>query len=421
MDDTQSIMTPRQRKMATTFVLVTVFIYSMGFGIIMPVLPDLIMELEGISLSEATLIGGYLAASYALFQFLLGPLIGNLSDKYGRRPIFLLSLLGFGIDYALMGFAPNIIWLFIGRSIAGGLGAIFGPANSAMADMSSGEDRAKGFGLVGAAFGIGFIVGPALGGLLGDISTRAPFFVASGLAIINFLFGLFAFQETLPKEKRRTFQFSRANPVGALANLRKYPSILGIALAYFLWMLCTSIYPSTWAYYAPAQFGWDSKTVGYSLALVGLSMALVQTFVLGRSVARYGERKTVIIGISAAICFLLCYTISTSATLAFVVCALVGVQGMVMPSLNAMMSRRIPDNMQGELQGFNGSMGALATLAAPLVYNTALSHFTAPERSAQFAGAPFAIAAAVAVLTLIIVFRLKPADKIRKKLKDAAA
>ncbi len=409
------MINPRQRKMATAFVLFTVFTYSMGFGIIMPVLPDLIMELEGVSLSEATLIGGYLAASYALFQFLLGPLVGNLSDKYGRRPIFLLSLLGFGIDYALMGFAPNIIWLFIGRSIAGGLGAIFGPANSAMADMSSGEDRAKGFGLVGAAFGIGFIVGPALGGLLGDFGTRVPFFVASALAIVNFIFGLIAFPETLVPEKRRTFDFARANPAGALSNLRKHPSILGMALAYFLWMLSTAIYPSTWAYFAPAQFGWDSRTVGYSLALVGLSMALVQTLILGRSVNRYGERKTVIIGLSGAICFMLCYAFITSAALVFVICAFVGIQGMVMPSLNAMMSRRLPDDMQGELQGFNGSLGALATLAAPLVYNTALSHFTAPERTSQFAGAPFVIAAAVAILTLLIVISLKPAAKLREE------
>jgi len=417
-ENDNNLMPLAQRRIATVFVLFTVFIYSMGFGIIMPVLPDLIMELESISLPEATLIGGYLAASYALMQFLLGPLIGNLSDKFGRRPVFLLSLLGFGIDYALMGFAPNIIWLFVGRMIAGGLGAIFGPANSAMADMSSGEDRAKGFGLVGAAFGIGFIVGPALGGILSEFGTRIPFFVASGLALVNFLFGLFTFPETLAADKRRTFLLRRANPIGALANLSKFPTILGISLAYVLWMMGTSIYPSTWAYYAPAQFGWDSQTVGYSLTIVGISMAFVQAVLLGRFVSRFGERKTAIIGIAAAAVFFLCYTFTTNGITALIVCAFVGIQGMVMPSLNAMMSRRVPADMQGELQGFNGSMAALATMAAPIIYNSTLFYFTAEERTNRFAGAPFAIAAVMAFITLFIVWRLKPAAEVRAELKS---
>ena len=207
-----TVSDPKQKQSAIRFVLLIVFVYSVGFGIIMPVLPELIMELEDVTLSQATFIGGLIASAYAVFQFLMGPLVGNLGDKFGRRPIFLLSLAGFSIDFLLMGFAPSILWLFIGRSVAGALGAIFGPANAAMADISSSEDRAKGFGLVGAAFGIGFIIGPALGGLLSDFGTRVPFFVASGLAAVTFIYGYFAFPETMPEESRRDFSLRRANP-----------------------------------------------------------------------------------------------------------------------------------------------------------------------------------------------------------------
>jgi MFS transporter, DHA1 family, tetracycline resistance protein len=286
------------KKRAQRFVLLTVFIYSIGFGIIMPVLPDLIMELEGVTLSEATALGAWVGASYAIFQFLMGPLIGNLGDRFGRRPVFLFSLAGFGLDFLLMGLAPSIIWLFVGRSIAGGLGAIFGPANAAMADMSDAKDRAASFGKVNAAFGFGFILGPALGGLIADYGTRLPFFIAGGLALANCLYGYFAFTETMPKEGRRAFETKRANPFGALASLGKVQGVLPIAFIYFIWLCATNVYPASWSFFAPAQYGWDSKMVGISLTIVGVSIALFQTFVIGNAVKRFGERKTAIIGIS---------------------------------------------------------------------------------------------------------------------------
>lgn len=399
----------QQRKSAMRFVLLTVFIYSVGFGIIMPVLPELIQELEGVSLSEATMIGGFISASYALFQFLMGPLVGNLGDRFGRRPVFLVSLLAFGIDFALMGFATSIIWLFIGRSIAGGLGAIFGPANAAMADMSSDEDRAKSFGLVGAAFGIGFIVGPALGGFLGDYGTRIPFFVAGGLAFLNFIYGWFAFPETMAPEEKRSFDWKRANPLGALLNLRKLPNLLGVAMIYFLWMLSSSIYPTSWSFFAPAQYGWDSKMVGLSLTCVGLSMALVQAFLIGRFVTAIGERKTAIFAIFVAIIICAIYVLIDTSWVAISLCLIVGIQGMAMPSINAMMSRRTPSNMQGELQGFNGSMAALAAMIAPLLYNGSLSYFTSDDAPFRFVGAPFAIAAFIGLIPLILLMIIKPA------------
>jgi DHA1 family tetracycline resistance protein-like MFS transporter len=387
---------------ATRFVLITVCAYSMGFGIIMPVLPDLIVELEGVSLSEATLIGGFIASAYAVFQFLMGPLVGNLGDRFGRRPVFLLSLAGFSIDFLLMGFAPSILWLFIGRSIAGGLGAIFGPANAVMADISDAKDRAKGFGLVSAAFGIGFMIGPAIGGLLGEYGTRTPFFVASAMAAMTFVYGWFWFPETMTEESRRSFSWKRANPIGALIALRQLPVI------YFVWVTSTNVYPIIWAYFSAIKFSWNSGTVGLSLSIVGISMALVQVFVLSRVVDRFGERITGIIGLFAAIVGMLFFAFVNNPIYALIGCLFVGFQGMVMPCINAMMSRRTPAQAQGELQGFNGSIAALAALAAPLIYNTSLAYFTAAENSTYFPGAPFILSSVLAAIALIALFLLKP-------------
>ena len=397
-----------QKKRAKRFVLLAVFIYSMGFGIIMPILPELIMQLKDIDLARATLIGGLIAASYAVFQFLMGPLVGNLGDRFGRRPVFLFSLAGFSIDFFLMGFAPNILWLFVGRSIAGALGAIFGPANATMADISTGEDRAKGFGLVGAAFGIGFIIGPALGGVLGDFGTRLPFFVAGGMAMAVFIYGYLFFPETMLPENKRDFSWKRANPVGALLSLKKRPSVLPIALVYLLWITSINIYPVTWSYFALAQYGWDSKMVGLSLTLVGISMALVQSVIIGRLVSRFKEQTTALIGATVGIIGMLLMTVIHNGSIALVLCFFIGMQGMVMPCMNAMMSRRTPANMQGELQGFNGSMAALAALIAPLIYNTSLSYYTSGDAGFYFAGAPFILSASMGLITVITLMMLRP-------------
>ncbi len=397
------------RKRAVRFVLLTVFTYSAGFGIIMPVLPELIVELEGVSLARATLLGGFIAAAYAAFQFLMGPLVGNLGDRFGRRPVFLLSLLGFSIDFVIMGFAQNIIWLFVGRAIAGALGAIFGPANAAMADLSSDEERAKGFGMVGAAFGIGFVIGPALGGLLGGYGTRVPFFVAGGLAFVTFIYGWFAFPETMSENNKRPFSIKRANPLGALLSLRQLPGVLGISLVYLLWITSTNVYPVSWAYFAPAQYGWDSRMVGVSLTFVGISMALAQVFLIGRMVRAFGERMTAITGIFFGIAGMLTFGYWDSPVVALILCLGVGIQGMAMPSINALMSRRTPENRQGELQGFNGSLAALSALIAPLIYNTTLFYYTSGQAPVRFAGAPFLVSSALGVLALLALFMVRPA------------
>jgi MFS transporter, DHA1 family, tetracycline resistance protein len=396
---------------ARRFVLLTVFIYSAGFGIIMPVLPDLIRELADVGLAEATRIGAWIGAAYAIFQFLLGPLVGNLGDRFGRRPVFLVSLFGFGTDFLLMGLAPSIIWLFIGRSIAGGFGAIFGPANAAMADMSAAENRAASFGKVGAAFGFGFIMGPALGGFLADYGIRIPFFVAAGLAFANGIYGFFVFPETLPKERQRAFEWGRANPLGALASLGKIKGILPVAFIYFIWVGAINVYPASWAFFAPAQLGWDSRMVGVSLTLVGVSMVLFQTFVIGRAVKRFGERRTAMIGMMFGIVSFLITAFLTNGTIALMLNVLNGFSGMAMPSVNAMMSMRTPPDQQGELQGLTGSLSALAFLLAQLTYNNALATFTASDTPVYFPGAPFIISASLGIFALITLFLLPRRDR----------
>jgi MFS transporter, DHA1 family, tetracycline resistance protein len=423
------------KKRAMRFVLMTMFIYSAGFGIIMPALPDLIRALEGVSLSEATRIGAWIGATYAIFQFALGPLAGNLGDRFGRRPVFLVSLFAFGFDFLLMGLATSITWLFVGRAIAGGLGAIFGPANAAMADLSDEKDRAASFGKVGAAFGIGFIIGPALGGFIADgrliqhifgviglsnlgqflaeHSTRLPFFFAAALAFANFAYGWFAFPETMQKEKQRAFSLKHANPLGALLNLAKVKSIIPIAFVYFLWSFAGQIYPASWSFFAKAQYGWDTKTVGLSLTAVGISMAVCQALVIGRAVNHFGERKTAQIGMIFGLAGFIMIALISNGAIAFTLCLVMGLQGIAQPALNAMMSKRMPPDQQGELQGFNGSISALAFLLAQLVFNFTLAYFTSEAAPVRFAGAPFvisAIFAAIALATLTAMQRATAAQ-----------
>ena len=399
-------MDPAIQKRATRFVLLTVLIYSMGFGIIMPVLPDLIRHLAHVDAAEAARIGAWIGATYGLCQVLLMPAVGNLGDRFGRRPVFLVSLFAFGFDFLLMGLAPNIGWLFVGRAIAGGLGAIFGPANAAMADMSSAEDRAASFGKVGAAFGMGFILGPVVGGFLGDFGPRVPFFVAAGLAFANGIYGWLVFPETMAKDKQRPFEWKRANPLGAFASLGHIKGILPVALIYFLWALAGNVYPSSWSFFAPIQYGWDSRMVGISLGLVGISMALFQAVIIRRFITRFGERRTAYVGMLSGITSYLIVAFVPYGGVILVLLLVNGFSGMVMPSLNAMMSMRTPPSQQGELQGLIGSLSALSLMIAQFSYNYALAAFTETGAPTRFPGAPFVIAAtigAIAFLSLLLL------------------
>jgi DHA1 family tetracycline resistance protein-like MFS transporter len=383
---------------ATVFIIATILIDAIGFGVIIPVLPRLVMEVGHLDLAQATWMGGWLSVVYAVMQFLCGPFAGNLGDRFGRRPVLLLSLAGLSADYLIMGFAPTLAWLFAGRLLAGIFGASFSPAQAALADITPPEQRAKRFGLVGASFGIGFILGPAIGGLLGEMSHRAPFYAAAALAGLNFCFGLFFFPETLAKENRRSFSFARANPVGALMSARKMRGVLGLAGILLLWNVASMVYPATWAYFAIAQYGWSSRMIGVSLVLAGVSMAIVQVRILGPVVARFRERRTAMIGTAVASAGYLGYALIPYPAAGLAIVAITALQALVQPSITALMSQRAPADAQGEMQGFIGSLNGIGAIAGPLLFNPALAWFTGPNAPVHFPGAAFVIASTFALL-----------------------
>lgn len=401
----------RGRGGATTFIVATILIDAIGFGIVIPVLPRLVMEVGHLSLAEATRMGGWLAAVYALMQFLCGPLAGNLGDRFGRRPVLLLALAGLSADYVLMGFAPTLAWLFAGRLLAGVFGASFSPAQAALADITAPADRAKRFGLVGASFGIGFIIGPAIGGLLGEFGHRMPFYAAAALAAANFCFGLFFFPETLKPENRRKFSLARANPVGALLSARKLQGVLGLAGILLLWNIASMVYPATWAYFAIARYGWSNGMIGLSLALAGVSMVIVQAVILGRVVKRWRERRTAMIGSGVATLCYLGYALVPHAWFGMVLIVVSSLQALVQPTVTALMSQRAPADAQGEMQGFIGSLNAIGAIAGPLLLNPTLAWFTGPDAPVQFAGAAFIIATAFGLAAfLCLAFTRRVSD-----------
>jgi DHA1 family tetracycline resistance protein-like MFS transporter len=285
---------------AALFVAITVLLDTIGFGLIIPVMPTLLTELIGKSVSEAAIYGGWLAFVYAIMQFVCAPILGNLSDRFGRRPVLLAAIGALGVDYLILGFAPTIGWLFLGRAIAGIAGASFTPAYAYIADVSPPEKRAQNFGVVGAAFGLGFILGPAVGGLLGTLGARAPFFVAAGVSLLNFAYGFFVLKESLPVEKRRPFELRRANPVGMLLQMRKQPVVLGLLGALFIWMIGHQVMPSTWSFYTKFRFGWSEAMIGASLATVGVIMAVSQAVLPRVLVPKLGERRAALLGIGIA-------------------------------------------------------------------------------------------------------------------------
>ncbi len=394
---------------AIKFVLATMLINSIGFGIIIPSFPQLIMSLGHASLSGATAIGGLLSLTYALFQFVFGPIMGNLSDRFGRRPVLLGSLLGFAVDFTIMALAPTLAWLFATRILTGIFGASNGPSQSVIADITDPEERSRLFGYVSAAFGVGFVAGPALGGLLAEISFRMPFYAASGLAAINFLYGLFVLPETLAVDNRRSFDWRRANPVGALFYLRKLPGLMPISAVYFMWQLASLIYPMTWAFFTIGRYGWSNAMVGLSLALMGATMAITQIFFASRIIARIGERKTATIGLAGGFAGMVAFAAITNGWVAFAIMPLMAVQSLVHPCLTAMMSRRADATNQGEVQGFASSVMAVGSIIAPVVFNPALAWFTGPDAPVHFYGIAFVIAAGFALIALIMLMSLAPA------------
>lgn len=356
---------------ALTFIFITVFIDIMGMGMIFPVLPQLIIDVSSRPIAEATAIGGWLFVSYTGMQFLFGPFLGNLSDRFGRRPLLLISVGGLAVDYALSALAPTLVWLFVGRLLAGICGASYNIANAFIADITPPEKRAGAFGLMGAAFGLGFVLGPAIGGLLGSYGPRVPFVAAALLSLANFIYGYFVLPETLPPEQRRRFELSRANPFGAFKVFRTYPSVLPLCIVLFIYYCSVSVYPAIWSFWAVARHGWSELTTGMSLAVFGLLSAVVQGLLTGKFISRFGERRTVIIAMLAGTAGAVGFAFSPGLTAVLLVTVLNAPEGLADPALTAAMSHQAPANAQGELQGGIASAKNLAMLlATPLFAET---------------------------------------------------
>jgi len=392
-------------KSAVIFIFITVLVDTIGFGIIIPVVPALIMELTGEGLSRAALYGGWLWFAYALVQFFAAPVLGNLSDRVGRRPVILFALAALGIDYMVMGFSRTLTWLFVGRAIAGLAGASFTPAYAYLADVSAPEKRAQNFGLVGAAFGMGFIIGPAIGGLLGELGHRVPFFFAAGLALVNLTFGFFVLPESLPRESRRPFEIRRANPVGTLVQIRKYPAVLGILGAIFLWQLAHQSFPSTWSYYTMLKFGWSEAIVGASLATVGVVMAISQGLLTRVLVPKLHERRAAVIGLATGAVAYLSYALATRGWMMFALLGAWLMAALVYPSMNALMSQQVPANAQGELQGAVTGLYSLAAIIGPPVMTQLFGYFSDAGAPVHFPGAAFLFAAVLVVCALGVFLR----------------
>ena len=337
--------------------------------------------------------------------------MGNLSDAYGRRPVLLASLFAFGVNYALMGFAPSLPWLFAGRAVTGLAGAVYAPANAFVADISEPDQRAQRFALVGAAFGVGFVLGPALGGLLGELGPRAPFFVAAGLALANFGYGLLVLPETLPVERRRPFSLARANPLGALSALRRQRVVAPLLLCAFFWQVAFQVYPATWSYYAMAKFDLSPGAIGATLALSGASMAFVQGLVTGRIVGRIGESRAAPFGVAIGAASFVAYAFIPSSWMLYPILMIGGLQGVAMPSMNALMSKQLGPERQGELQGAMASVMGLASIVGPLSLSQTLAYFSASDAPIFFPGAGFLLAALLACVALVLLLVRLPRSR----------
>jgi DHA1 family tetracycline resistance protein-like MFS transporter len=388
-----------------------VLIDSIGFGIIIPVMPQLILGLAEVSLSQASRIGGYLMFTYAIVQFFAAPILGNLGDRFGRRPILLFSLAALGLDYLLMGVAPTLIWLFVARLISGAASSTFSIAYAYVTDITPEEKRAQRFGMVGAAFGGGFVLGPVIGGFLGEFGDRIPFFAAAGLALLNVVYGYFVLGESLAKENRRPFELHRANPVGAVMQLKKYPVVMGLACAYFLYMLGHVSLPSTWTYYTIEKFSWSESQIGLSLGFAGVFIILVQAVLIRWAIPAMGAFKAGIVGMLAVIIGFCGYAFSSQGWQMYPWLAVAAISGFVTPAFQAIMTSQIPANAQGELQGALSSLTSLTSIIGPLVMTQLFAIFTGPSAPFYFPGVSFF---AAAVMTVICLFIFIPVVKMHQ-------
>ena len=398
-------MASNKKSPAMVFIFITMLIDIIGLGIIIPVIPKLISQLINGDISEAAKYGGWLLFAYAITQFVFSPLIGNLSDKFGRRPIILISLFGFSLDYLLLAFAPTITWLFIGRIISGITGASITTAAAYIADVSTPENRAKNFGLIGAAFGMGFIIGPVIGGFLGQYGARVPFYAAAILCMINFLYGFFILPESLSKENRRDFNWKRANPVGAILNLKKYPKLIGLIVAVFILYVASHAVQSNWSYFTIYKFGWNEKMVGISLGVVGLLVGLVQGGLIRYTSPRLGNKKSIVIGMALYCVGMFLFATASQSWMMFVFLIPYCLGGISGPALQSVISEQVPATEQGEIQGTLTSIMSASSIIGPPMMSTIFYFFTHKSAPFQFAGAPFILGGILILISLVIAYK----------------
>lgn len=390
------------RQPAVLFIFITLVLDILGIGLVVPVLPGLVQHYQEGSLAAGSVTYGLLAATYALMQFLMAPLIGSLSDRFGRRPVILVSLLGSAIDYFLIAFAPNLAWFVVGRVVAGITAANYAAASAYIADISPPEKRAANFGLIGAAFGIGFIIGPVLGGLCAKFGVKVPFFVAGGLTLVNWAYGWFVLPESLAPENRRAFSWRRSNPVGALMALHRFPALLGLVLTYFIAVLAHQVYPSIWVLYTAFRYQWTELQTGLSLAAVGFMAGMVQGGLTKRVVGRLGERRTVLAGLFLAVFLYAAYGMASQAWMIYG-CIIIGsLTGLVTPAVQSLMTQSVPANEQGELQGALSSLSSVAGVAGPVVCTQLFGFFVSDKAPLQLPGAPFFWSSLLMVVALAV-------------------
>ena len=397
-------MKKNKNQAALGFIFITMLIDVIGWGIIIPVIPGLIEELIQGDISEAAKVGGWITFAYAITQFVFAPLIGNLSDQFGRRPIILISLLGFTVDYILLALAPSITWLFIGRIIAGITGASITTASAYIADISTIENRAKNFGMIGAAFGLGFIIGPVIGGLLGQYGARVPFYAAAALCFLNFLYGYFILPESLPKEKRSVLNLKKANPIGSFLHLKKYPKLIGLASSMFLLYVASHAIQSNWSFFTMYKFNWDEKMVGISLGVIGLLVALVQGVLIRWVNPWLGNEKSIYAGFFLYSLGMLLFTFANQSWMMFIFLIPYCLGGIAGPALQAVISIQVPETEQGKIQGTLTSLMSASAIVGPPLMTGIFYYFTKEQTPFEFAGAPFLLASILMTISALMAY-----------------
>jgi len=377
---------------------------AMGIGLILPVMPALIREVSSTSMADAALWGGILTTSYAAMQFIFGPFLGNLSDRFGRRPVLIVSLVFMGLDYFLMAIAPSLFLLFVARIISGITGATYSTAAAYLSDTSAKGERSANFGYIGGAFGIGFILGPLVGGLVAEFGIRMPFIVAGGLALANAAFGLLVLPETLSADKRRKFEWSRTNPFSALLRIRNLPMVGSVMFVVLLYSTANHVYPSIWNFFTIEKFGWEPKMVAISLAAYGVCAAIIQVVVLGIMIKRFGVERTATLGMVISIGALMFLTVVDSTLLIFIGMPITALGAVVGPALQGMMADQVDDDEQGELQGVFASVVAISAILSPLIMSFTFQQFTKQNTIYYLPGAPFAAAAILTIAALIVFY-----------------